>query len=127
LKSLAVHQLTPELVPLVAAAERVIFVDARADNVEADGTIAASSLTPSTPEDITGHLSDPRAMLALARVFYGCYPRAWLITVPAVDLSLGEGISPTAKRGAESALGWVRNLLGVDLQRAPSSQHQDLK
>ena len=45
------------------------------------------------------------------RMLYGHHPRAWLVTVPAVDLSVGEGLSRTAMRGIEGACGRIRRIL----------------
>jgi hydrogenase maturation protease len=99
--SLAVHQLTPELADWLADAELAIFVDARL--AEEGREIAISPLEPSSSQRPTGHISDTCALLALAQSLYGRSPRAWLITVPAVDLSLGEKLSTTAARGVEAA------------------------
>lgn len=99
--SLAVHQLTPELAEPVAAAELAIFVDAR---LSEDGReIAVSPLQPSSKALPAGHTTDPPSLLTLAQSLYGHRPRAWLVTVPAVDLSIGEGISATTARCIEAA------------------------
>jgi len=113
LRSMAVPQLTPELAEPLAAAELVIFVDARvAGRGEA---LEVRSLDPSESRGVLGHVSDPRSLLALARAVYGCQPRAWLITIPAADFSLGEGFSPIAKLGVEAALARICTLIGVGI------------
>ena len=45
------------------------------------------------------------------RLVYGHHPRAWLVTVPAFDLSVGEGLSRTAVRGIEGACGRIWRIL----------------
>jgi hydrogenase maturation protease len=108
-ESIAVHQLTPELAEPLATAELAIFVDARlTDGGEA---VEVRPLEPSGGRGGLGHASDPRALLAVARAIYGRSPRGWLVTVPAADLSLGEGLSPAAGRGAEEALGQIAALI----------------
>jgi hydrogenase maturation protease len=108
--ALAVHQLTPEIAERLAGAERAVFVDARW--AEAGRDIAISPLEPSSSIRPAGHTSDPRSLLALARSLYGEAPRAWLITVPAVDFSLGEDLSPTASHGVELAIRLIGGILG---------------
>ena len=108
--ALAVHQLTPELAEPLAAARLALFVDAR---LAAEGeAVRVRPLEPVEPRATLGHASDPRALLALARAVYGHCPRAWSITVPATDLSLGERLSPTAERGMEDALREIGILVG---------------
>jgi len=111
LRSLAVAQLTPEQAEPLAAAELVIFVDARLGG--RGEAIEVRSIEPSESCGTISHVSDARSMLALARAVYGCQPRAWLITIPAADFSLGERFSPIAKRSAEAALARVCTLLDV--------------
>jgi len=113
LQSLAVPQLTPELAEPVAAAELVIFVDARRD--DGKGTIEVSALAPSNSEGVFGHVGEPRTLLALAQSIFGSCPQAWLITIPAADFSLGEGLSSIARQCAEAALARIRRLLEVDV------------
>jgi hydrogenase maturation protease len=109
LTAFAVQQLTPELAEPLAAAELAIFVDARRAGEEAPVEILP--LEASASRGISGHVSDPRSLLALARASYGRSPRSWLVTVPAADLSIGEGFSPTAERGAEEALKRIAALI----------------
>ena len=68
-------------------------------------------LEPAIARSSPGHISDPRFLLALARVAYGHCPRAWSITVPAPDLALGERLSPTAERGMGDALRQIAMLI----------------
>ena len=102
LTAIAVQQLTPELAEPLAAAEMAIFVDAR--RADQDEAVEVRLLEPGEPGRSTGHTSDPRTLLALARMIFGRSPGGWLVTVPAADFSLGEGLSATAERGAEDAL-----------------------
>jgi hydrogenase maturation protease len=108
-QSLPVHQLTPELAERLADVERAIFVDARL--AEEGSDIAISSVEPSSSFRPAGHVSDPRSLLALARSLHGHSPRAWLITVPAVDLSMGEDLSATASRGIKAACEQILRML----------------
>jgi hydrogenase maturation protease len=109
LTAIAVPQLTPELAEPLAAAELAIFVDAWLAGGEE--TVEVLPLTPSGAPGTLGHASDPRSLLALGRAIYGRAPRSWLVTVPAADLSLGEGLSSIAERGAEEALKRIAALI----------------
>ena len=108
-ESIAVHQLAPELAEPLATAELAIFIDARL--AEGGEAVEVRPLEPSGGRGGLGHASDPRALLAAARALYGRSPRRLLVTVPAAELSVGEGLSPTAWRGAEEALGRIAALI----------------
>jgi hydrogenase maturation protease len=82
-RSLAVHQLTPELAAELATAQMVIFVDAYPES----STVQVHSLTDQVPEttDRLGHTSNPRSLLNLARTLYDATPTAWWVLIPAVN------------------------------------------
>jgi hydrogenase maturation protease len=89
-----VPQLTPELALEVAAARRVLFVDAWCGA----GAEAAPTLRPLRPgggdggADL-GHGLDPAALLALASLFAEEPPPAWLLLVPAFAFPHGTVLS----------------------------------
>jgi hydrogenase maturation protease len=114
LLSVAVHQLTPELAELLAPAELVIFVDARLAKV--GEAVVILQLEPSVEHEIHGHFCDPRSLLALIRALHGRIPQSWLVTIPATDFSLGEGLSITARDGAAQALETITGLVGAGLR-----------
>ncbi|PID86699.1 MAG: hydrogenase maturation protease [Chloroflexi bacterium] len=93
LSTIVTHQLLPELTGDVSEAELVIFVDA---SVEGEpGTIAVQALAPVEQRigALTHHF-DPAGLLGYARDLYGRFPRAYLVTITAVSLGYGEGLSP---------------------------------
>ena len=77
-KTLSVHQLTPELAEDIAAAQQVIFIDAAAN-------ASWQPLTPATSARSLTHHVDPQGLLALASALYGAMPTAYLLTLPAID------------------------------------------
>lgn len=99
-QAIAAHQLTPEMADLLRDAGEVVFVDAGVRALE----VGMEWLGPSTANAGWGHTSDPRWLLSLTQVVYGRAPAAWLITIPAVDLGMGEGLSEGAARGTAEAL-----------------------
>lgn len=99
-----VHQLTPELAEDLASASLAIFIDARlADRAD------AVEVRPIEPLDsglgaALGHVTDPRRLLALTRSIYETCASSWLYTVPAVDFSVAERLSPATERGVQEVL-----------------------
>ena len=111
--SWAVHQLTPEMAEEIAKVDLVIFIDATVLPL-ATPEIGQTKVEPDPKSTgMIGHVSDPGVILYLAEALYGKRPPAsWLITIPAADLELGEGLSPTAKAGVSQAIDRVSALLG---------------
>jgi hydrogenase maturation protease len=118
LASLAVYQLTPELAEPLSTADLAILVDARLGGGRA---VEVLPLEPSQPGGMSGHVSDPRSLLALTLAIYGRRPRAYLVSVPAADFSLGEGLSETALRGAGDALERIAALIEAEGTRCTGS------
>src|SRR5262245_51510815 len=94
------------------AARLALFVDARASR--AGEEVRVLPVDPSDPRKAMRHASDPRSLLALALAFDGACPRAWLITIPATNLALGEGLAAVAARGVEDALRRIAAILDED-------------
>ena len=96
LETIATHQLLPELAEEVSEAELVIFVDA---SVEGEpGEILVREIVPITQEmGAFTHHFDPAGLLGYARDLYGRFPRAYLVTITAVSLGYGEGLSETVE------------------------------
>jgi hydrogenase maturation protease len=116
--ALAVAQLTPELAEPLSAARLAVFVDARLAAEGDPSGVEVRPLEPSGGAPAFAHVGDPGRLLALAQAVYGSSPRAWLVTVPAADVGLGEGLSPRAGRGLEVALRRLAALLTI---RSPAS------
>jgi hydrogenase maturation protease len=106
---LAVHQLTPELAEVLAAAELAIFVDACVSSEREE--VETRLLAPATLDTALGHTGDPRELLALIKALYGHCPAAWSITVPAQSFAYGAALSSTAERGLAAALQELRALI----------------
>jgi hydrogenase maturation protease len=125
LRSLVVHQLTPELAAELAEVELVIFIDAYAADTIKDpvrqivgGNRQTSQVSLPMAEVIVkpitaiengtvssriGHIADPVGVLALSKVIYGKLPTAWQILIPAIDFGFGDRLSPLAQQGIEQA------------------------
>jgi hydrogenase maturation protease len=105
---LSVHQLTPELAPILAQAHEAVFLDA---DVSGCQVVRVTHVLPRTDGQYAGHVATPRALLALARAVYGRSPDSWLISIPAIDFTLGAPLSPQAHDGVVQAVNIVRHLL----------------
>jgi hydrogenase maturation protease len=102
------QQLNPEHAEPISQADRVVFVDAA---VDAPKEVQLRELEPGETTQLMAHAADPRTMLALARDVFGHAPRAWWLTIPAVEMDFSESLSPAARRGLNEALGRIRALL----------------
>lgn len=102
-----VHQLTPDLAADVAAANRVIFVDAAAGG----RVVCSAPIAPVEDAPAVTHALGPQAVLSLARDVYGRIPPAFLVTIPGYQFSLGRSLSPLTRRAIPAALRAVRRLL----------------
>lgn len=111
LRSLAVHQLTPDLAEAIAQANTVIFVDAVATSSE----VQIEPLKPNDAESFTGHYADPRSLLALTYALYEVIPTAYRILIPAVDFSFSETLSPVTQKSVFLALVKLRQLICTKL------------
>jgi hydrogenase maturation protease len=97
--------LTPELADPISRADCVVFVDAA---VDAPREVQWRELQPNESSQIMAHAADPRTMLALSRDVFGRVPRAWWLTIPAVDLGFHEHFSAATQSGFAVALEKIR-------------------
>ena len=109
LRSLAVHQLTPELADELIYVDRVIFVDAYTEVTTPE--VRVCLLEPAHSVATTGHTSDPQMLLAIAQALYNAHPQAWWIGIPAVDFELGYDFSAITEQGMEEALEEIDRLI----------------
>jgi hydrogenase maturation protease len=99
--------LVPELADPIAHAAKVVFVDAA---VDAPREVQLRAVTPAESSQIMAHAADPRSMLAVARDVFGQAPEAWLLTIPADNMGIGEEFSGLARRGFSQALQLIQRL-----------------
>jgi hydrogenase maturation protease len=107
------HVLTAELVPDIATADLVIFLDAAADGDP--GEVRLRPLHPNAQAVSTmAHFLDPRELLAWAEVLYDRRPDAWLVTVSgrAFDYGLYD-LSPPVAGALPPLLARIRALIAA--------------
>ncbi|HEY3284780.1 MAG TPA: hydrogenase maturation protease [Armatimonadota bacterium] len=107
--TLTMHQLLPELAPVVARYRRVVFVDAHSGTIPEDVRVLPVQEEYGV-QAVTHHMS-PGMLLFLARGLTGTCPEAWLISVRGEDFGLGMGLTPTCAACVERAVGEVERLL----------------
>jgi hydrogenase maturation protease len=113
-------QLTPELAPLLAAARRVLFVDAEARAAAGTGGWRLEPLPPLNPAGTPAagasqplsHHASPGILLMIAETLYGRRPPAWQLLVAAHVCGFGSGLSPETEALLPGALAAVRAWCG---------------
>jgi hydrogenase maturation protease len=102
------HQLVPELAEQLASVDRVIFVDAALDPAPAP-RVRLSRRAAGAPA-IGGHHGTPEALLGLVRLAGLPAPEAFVVTVPAYDLTLTTRLSPATLTAVDTAVALVLRL-----------------
>lgn len=106
-KSLAVHQLTPDLALDLSQADRVVFVDAR----DGHGPVGVQPLAEG-PASSSTHGSSPAALLGLCRQLYGTCPDAWVVDIPTRDFELGGELTASTRALMSEAIERIEQLAG---------------
>lgn len=103
------HQLTPELAEEVAAADRVVFVDAgRGGRLTVSRVSRAADAHDASP---LTHVIGAETVVALAHRLYGRVPAAYLVRVPGSDFRPGTDLSASVRRLIPKAVAAVKRLL----------------
>ena len=111
---IACHQLTPELTEHVAAVDLVIFVDAavgiRPGGIPGGIVVTELEGAPPPSSGLVHHV-DPRTLLVMAARLYDASPRAFLVTVQAGSLALGEKLSKPVAAALPEVVATIRQLI----------------
>ena len=95
----------PELALEVAAARRVVFLDA--DLALAPGCVQLRAVTPSPPAPWS-HRLDAAGLLSMVRLVAPRTPAAWTLSIGIADAGVGEGLSPPVEAGLDELLAHAR-------------------
>ena len=106
------HQLTPDQAADIEDAEIAVFVDARLAGKDDSGEVQVEDLAPSDAPADTHRLS-PGEVLWLARALFASTARAYLVTIPAYSLEIGESLSPRTEELLPTAVAAVRKLVNA--------------
>lgn len=107
-RSLPLHQLTPDLAAVIANVNLVIFVDASAKPIT---NMQIEPLQPEATISFSGHAADPRSLLALTQTLYESTPLAYQILIPATNFAFGETLSVATQAHARCALETIKQLV----------------
>ncbi len=106
--SVMLHQLLPEMTPLLAEYQRVVFVDAHTGAIP-DAVRVVSVEEEYSLEAVTHHMS-PGMLLALARLTNGYAPQGYLVSVKGEDFDFGTELSEACRERVDVAVESIRNL-----------------
>lgn len=106
-RSLYLHQLTPELAEKIAQFETIIFIDASIETKQ----VKLTHLKHSPINNNWTHYITPESLINLTEFLYQKTPQTWLINIPIKNLDLGEEISNFAQKGKQEALKIIKKLL----------------
>jgi hydrogenase maturation protease len=103
------HQLVPEVAPLVAGYGVIVFVDAHV------GTIPEDVRVVRVEEEhrfhaVTHHMS-PGMLLSMTREKKGVAPAAFLVSVRGENFDFGTGLSDPCRRCADLAIQKILDLI----------------
>ncbi len=113
-------QLTPELAPQLAAARRVLFVDAEPPAAAGTGGWRLEPLLPTAAEaadaansaGLFSHHASADQLLRLAATLYGRRPPAWQLMVAAHGFGFSTQLSPATEAVLGEVLAAVRRWCG---------------
>lgn len=110
-RSLAVHQLTPELAENIANADGIIFVDAVVSSKQNSEKIEIQMLECDRNYLNSGHTENPRSLLCLSKIVYNKSPLAYWILIPAINFDFGETISSLTQQGITQAIRKIKKII----------------
>ena len=111
-RSLAVHQLTPELAENIANSDTVIFVDAVISAKQNSEKIEIKTLKCDYKYSNSGHTENPRSLLYLSKIIYNKSPLAYWVLIPAINFDFGEQITSITEQGITQALKTIKKIIG---------------
>ncbi|MGK7897404.1 MAG: hydrogenase maturation protease [Xenococcus sp. (in: cyanobacteria)] len=112
-KSLAVHQLTPELAENISQVDTVIFVDAVVTDSANPESVQIQKIKAADHNNSLGHNCDPRSLIAMTQILYGKVVTAYWVLIPAVNFDFGEQFSCVTKRAIDIALKQVKKIIDI--------------
>lgn len=112
-RSLAVHQLTPELTIDIAQADVVIFIDAVATDSINPVSVKIQPIQAAAENNNTsfGHSCNPRSLLNYTHILYGKVTEAYWVLIPAVNFEFGEELSSLTQQGINIALNQIKQTI----------------
>ncbi|MGB8699360.1 MAG: hydrogenase maturation protease [Thermosynechococcaceae cyanobacterium] len=119
-RSLFIHQLTPELAADIAQVETVFFIDAwQIVNTQSPPSLVGDlgseckieRLFPTPSPTSLDHTWSPNTLLYLAKILYDADPITYHILIPAIQFNYGETLSTIASDGLTWSIKALKNYL----------------
>ena len=111
--SVMLHQLLPELVPVAADYQRLIFVDAH--TTVSPEEISVVQLWEEFGFQAVSHHLSPQMLLALVKQATGQAPLSHLVSIRGENFDFGEGLSPDCSARVRDAVDRVLDLIGFKM------------
>jgi hydrogenase maturation protease len=109
--SVVLHQLIPEIVPLVSGYPLIVFIDAHTGTIP-DGVRCAPVREEYRFHAVTHHMS-PGMVLGWVRKEKGAAPSAFLLSVGGETFDFGLGLSERCRQNADAAVERILELVSV--------------
>jgi len=106
--SIFVHQLALEMVDIVAAYDRLVFVDAHIEAMRS--RICCRRILPENKPGLLLHHLHPAALVYAAGILFNHGPRSYLVSVRGHNFDFQRGLSPAAFRSVAAAANLVLGL-----------------
>jgi hydrogenase maturation protease len=90
------HQLTPELAADIGKASLVVLIDVNVEDEPGAISVRRLDATPGT-ESAWSHHVEPAALLALAHELWNASPPAYVVSVGAASLDVGDRLTPAVE------------------------------
>jgi len=109
-RSIYLHQLTPELTLEMTTAKKVIFIDAikMTDKIT---EIELKKVTAIKENNSFTHQINPQSLLYLTQQLYQQNPEVFWLIIPVINFDFGEEFSPIAKQNFDLALIKLKELI----------------
>lgn len=103
------HQLLPELSPLLADYQTIIFVDAHTS--ACPDSVRVVAVEPMYGFHAVTHHISPGMLLELAQKSQGVTLTGWLVSILGNDFDFGDMLSPTCERAVPEAVEKIMKLI----------------
>jgi hydrogenase maturation protease len=103
------HQLLPELAPLLAEYQTIVFVDAH--TAACPDPVRVVPVEPQYGFHAVTHHISPSMLLELTRASQGVTPVSWLVSIRGDDFDFGDFLSPACERAIPEAVTQIMDLI----------------
>jgi hydrogenase maturation protease len=110
IKTLTLHQLTPEIAEAASRVEQIIFIDAA--RIGTPGAVTCKQIRPNGSSTASSHHISPTGVLKLAEDLYGRCPIAHIVTIAGESFQFGGSISPLVRSALPALVTEIRHLIG---------------